>query len=70
MIISDCYGLLFLHSSKCVDAERDKCCAKRIVLWVARSGGAAAAQKRVPLNKYENYSGRFPEGVQKEEIQQ
>ena len=38
---------------------------------VARSGGAeAAAQNGFSSKKYENYSRRFPEGVQKEEIQQ
>ena len=61
---------LNIESSNCVDAERSKRCAKGIVRWLARSGGAAAAQKRVSPTKDEKYSSRFPEGVQNEEMQQ
>ena len=43
----------------------------RTRIVVARSGGAeAAAPNGFSLKLYENYSSRFAEGVQKEEIQQ
>jgi hypothetical protein len=59
---------LNIESSNCADAARDAArdAAQRIVLWVARSGGATAAQKGCSPKCYENYSSRFPEGVQKE----
>ena len=66
LVESNWIDWLNIELSNCVAAQL---CARRIV--VARSGGAeAAAQNCFSPKKYENYSGRFPEGVQKEETQQ